>query len=54
MDSEKREATETQEPQECGCGKDLTVRVICYEDACKLGDAICVKYCKAFESLKDK
>lgn len=34
--------------------KDLTVKVISYGEAKKLGDAICAKYKKAFDLLKDK
>lgn len=34
--------------------KDLTVKVISYDEAKRLGDAICTKYKKAFDLLKDK
>ncbi len=34
--------------------KDLTVKVVSYDTAKRLGDAICVKYKKAFDLLKDK
>ncbi len=34
--------------------KDLTVKVVSYDTAKRLGDAICAKYKKAFELLKDK
>ncbi len=34
--------------------KELTVKVVSYDTAKRLGDAICVKYKKAFDLLKDK
>lgn len=34
--------------------EDLIVKVISYEEAKRLGDAICAKYKKAFDLLKDR
>lgn len=50
----KQEVLEERKVFENSRKKDLTVKIISYDTAKRLGDAICVKYKKAFDLLKDK
>lgn len=54
MLSERQQIIEDRPAQENRPSEDLTVRVISYDSAKQLGDAICAKYRKAFDLLKDK
>ena len=46
--NEERPATESRQPQ------DLTVKIVSSDEVKRLGDAIHIKYKKAFDLLKDR